>query len=211
VRQSLAGRGDLSVWDDQRYPFRLVTQREGGRTSGFSFEAQRETTSHSLSGNEHNRLFLSRGGNFDDLTLLSGADDLHDGRSFAQLDYDRDGWLDIALMGLNAPRFRLLRNTMGDRYPDRSSMTLWLEGRFPESNREAIGAVVTVRSTDGSRYVLQRQSGQGFASQNSAGLRIPRNPANPAQSLEIRWPSGAKSEHSVPSRGLNLQIREPRN
>ena len=76
----------------------------GRRMQQFSFK------SNSLSGKERNRLFLNSAGNFADVTLVSGADDIADGRSFAIVDFDQDGWQDIALMSLNNPKFKLYRN-----------------------------------------------------------------------------------------------------
>ena len=65
----------------------------------------------SHSGHERNRLFLNRAGEqFVDVSGVSGLDDAADGRSFALLDFDRDGWLDIAVVNANAPLLRLYRN-----------------------------------------------------------------------------------------------------
>ena len=69
------------------------------------------------SGAERNHLFLGGfpGHQFEDLSGVTGLDDPGDGRSFALLDYDRDGWLDVALGSPGAPRLRLLRNGIGDK------------------------------------------------------------------------------------------------
>jgi hypothetical protein len=68
----------------------------------------------SLSGFERNHLFLSSGGvKFADISGISGLDDPADGRSFGILDYDHDGWPDIALVNANAPMLELYRNRIG--------------------------------------------------------------------------------------------------
>ena len=68
----------------------------------------------SLSGFERNHLFLSTGGvKFADISGISGLDDPADGRCFGILDYDHDGWQDIALVNANAPMLELYRNRIG--------------------------------------------------------------------------------------------------
>ena len=68
---------------------------------------------HSLHGHEQNRYFANRGGrSFEDLSGLSGLDNPADSRGFAILDYDRDGWLDVAMVNANQPLFNLYHNEM---------------------------------------------------------------------------------------------------
>ena len=71
---------------------------------------------HSLNGNERNHYFANRpssgGRSFEDISALSGLDNPADSRGFAVLDYDRDGWQDIALVNANQPLFNLYHNEM---------------------------------------------------------------------------------------------------
>ena len=68
-----------------------------------------EQAGASLSGNERDHLFLNaRGSSFTDIAGVAGLDDPADGRSSGILDYDRDGWLDLALVNSNAPMLELL-------------------------------------------------------------------------------------------------------
>src|SRR4030095_1338620 len=68
---------------------------------------------HSLNGNERNHYFANRGGrSFADISALSGLDNIADSRGFAVLDYDHDGWQDIALVNANQPLFNLYHNEM---------------------------------------------------------------------------------------------------
>ena len=71
---------------------------------------------HSLSGHERNKLYLNAasGSDFEDVSGVSGLDDEADGRAFAVLDYDRDGWNDIVLVNAMNPLTRLFRNELGD-------------------------------------------------------------------------------------------------
>jgi len=158
-------------------------------------------TSNSLSGNERNRMFFRHdGGNFADLSLVSGADDTSDGRSFAMLDFDRDGWTDIAMMGLNAPRFKLFRNRMGELYPDRKQFRFRLIGGHTSSepsdklsNRDAIGAKVTISFASGRTQMIHKQAGEGFAGQNSEVLSIGVPANDEISKLEVHWPGGTDS------------------
>ena len=86
---------------------------EEAKPSDLGFGRGTKIRSNSFSGNERNRLFMQRDGNFDDLSLISGADFLEDGRSFGLLDYDGDGWMDMAVSSTSEPRFRLMRNQLG--------------------------------------------------------------------------------------------------
>jgi hypothetical protein len=130
--------------------------------------------------------------------LVSGVDCREDARSFAWLDYDADGWLDIALMGPHAPRFRLFRNRLGEFTAGGKVIELRLEGANRSaradggSNRDACGAVVTA-VTDRSRQVLRRSIGEGLSTQNAGAIRIVVPPGEELQELSVRWPSGRES------------------
>ncbi|QEG20168.1 CRTAC1 family protein [Mariniblastus fucicola] len=195
------GFREAEVWKKQRYTPKLKVENKidplTGKRPDFNF------TSNSLSGNERNRMFLQHDqGNFSDVSLVSGADDTADGRSFALLDFDRDGWTDIAMMGLNAPRFRLYRNEIGDLYPDRKAYRFRLVGGLTGSeastdqlsNRDAIGAKVKITFSSGRVYSLHKQAGEGFASQNSEVLSIGVRPGEEVEKLEVSWPGGTKTE-----------------
>ena len=75
-----------------------------------AFQPDRDSRSYekgvSFSGNERDHLYINVDGErFHDLAGVSGLDDPGDGRSFAVLDYDRDGWPDMAVVSANAPLF----------------------------------------------------------------------------------------------------------
>lgn len=174
-------------------------------------------TSNSLSGNERNRLFLRNGDNFSDVSLVSGTDDLGDGRSFGLLDYDRDGWIDIALMSLNNPRFKLYHNEMASEFPDNTSFRFRLiggqTGSTPSeefSNRDAIGARILVTFQSGNRVMMQKQAGEGFAGQNSETLSIGVPKDDAVVHLDVRWPSGKTSTIESPSGSEIVTIAESR-
>ena len=130
----------------------------------------------SLSGRERNHLFLAQNGKrFLDLSGLSGLDHDGDSRAFALLDFDRDGWLDIAMVNANAPFFQLFHNRIGDlsRQPGHSLVLRFVGANQTPlaspglSNRDGIGAVVTADLGD-LRIRREHRAGEGFASQNQA-------------------------------------------
>src|SRR5581483_2897169 len=119
-------------------------------------------------------------------------DFIEDGRAFALSDFDHDGRQEVFLKSRNAPQLRLLKNVVKD-LP--SSICIRLHGT--KSNRDAIGAVVTLTSGE----VRQRrtlQAGSGFLSQHSKDIMFGLGDAKSA-SVSIRWPSGLVQEfHDLP-------------
>jgi thiol-disulfide isomerase/thioredoxin len=152
----------------------------------------------SFSGHERNHLFLNQDReDFVEVSGVSGLDHPGDSRVFGLLDYDRDGWQDIALVSANAPLFTLHRNQMGERAGARGGMVaVRFEGGNRSSdasdqwsNRDGYGARVLLDI--GERTLLrEHRAGDGFAAQNSATMRIGIGDAERASRLEVRWPSG---------------------
>lgn len=142
---------------------------------------------------------------FVDVAVALGADLLQDARGYAAFDFDHDGALDIVLNhnegDTGRPEMaqaRLLRNDIGAR---RSWIMVELEGR--QSNRDAVGAVVTVEA-DGLQQVRRRNAGSGYASQHSARLHFGLGHREAIQRLSVRWPSGLAEVHDadIPARRL---------
>lgn len=177
---------------------------------------------NSFSGNEANRLFVSsEGRSFHDLTGISGAGHRGDGRAFALLDYDRDGWCDIAAVNTNAPKLILLRNQLGtppfraakDAAP-REVIALRFEGgntaaapsaKF--SNRDGYGARVTIE-LDGLTLTREHRCGEGVFTQNSATMLVGIGSARRVKSVTVRWPSGIRQRTSDVPAGTLLTVRE---
>ena len=204
---------DIDLWNQQKYYEELLIPQApdpSGRTmSKLGFK------SRSLSGRERNRMFMRHGNNFSDVTLVSGADDLADGRSFGLIDYDDDGWKDIALMTLNAPRFKLYRNEMAKHYPENRSFRFKLRGGHEGaeastelSNRDAVGARVLLTFKSGKKLMMHKQSGEGFASQNSETLSIGISNDDEVTRLNVRWPSGKTSVVESPDNSKVCLVSE---
>ncbi len=152
---------------------------------------------HSLNGQERNRFFANRAGRtFDDLSALSGLDNPADSRGFALLDYDRDGFQDLALVNANQPLFNLYRNEIAAAVPAGHMMAIRFVGgnRTPAAaaqftNRDGYGARVTLQL--GSVQVTrQHRCGEGWSTQNSATMIVGLGPHTNVPTLTIHWPSG---------------------
>jgi hypothetical protein len=161
--------------------------------------------SNSLSGNERNRLLISKEGSFHDRSLVSGIDCREDARSFSLFDYDQDGWVDIALASTNAPRLRIFRNQFQSLGGRGRSIRLNLTGTI--SNRDAIGAFVTAHTNLGKR-AFQKSRGEGLSSQNSPSIFIGLTEGETIEKFMIRWPSGNTSEHRVTDQNGVISITE---
>ena len=189
-----------NVWKSQRYNETFLVAPADANLDKDDQKSKLKFVSNSLSGDERNRLFMRHQENFADVSLLSGTDDLADARSHSLLDYDNDGWVDIALMSLNSPRFKIYRNEFGNLFPNNQSLGIRLEGGYKSStplesdtklsNRDGIGAKVLVKYESGKTMLLQKQAGEGFGSQNSSTLRVGIPEGDKIVGLEVQWPSG---------------------
>jgi hypothetical protein len=108
------------------------------------------------------------------------------GRGGAYADYDRDGDLDVAVTTKEGPAY-LWRNTLRD--GDDPPHVLRLRLRGTASNRDAIGAAVTVSSGDWRQIQLVR-SGSSYASQSELALTFGLGDRDTVDAIEIRWPLG---------------------
>ncbi len=141
------------------------------------------------SGYERNIFYANNGdGTFSDISGVVGLDFWEDGRSFALGDFDHDGRQELFLKNRNGPTLRLLKNVMEDLPP---SIAFSLRGT--KSNRDAIGAVVTVE-TELARQTRSLQAGSGFLSQHSKDVFFGLGAAQGPVRASIRWPSGLVQE-----------------
>jgi Tfp pilus assembly protein PilF/peroxiredoxin len=136
-------------------------------------------------GHERNVFFANnRDGTFSDVSGVVGLDFRDDSRAFALADLDGDGRLEIILKNRSAPQIRILRLAMDG---IGSSIAIRLRGN--KSNRDAIGAAVTVQ-TGTLRQTKYLQAGSGFLSQHTKELFFGLGKNQGAIQATIRWPCG---------------------
>ena len=172
---------------------------------------------HSLNGNERNHYFANRGGrSFADVSALSGLDTPADSRGFAVLDYDRDGWQDIALVNANQPLFNLYHNEMvKERLPGGLIAIRFVGGNRTSTpsreftSRDGFGARVSMDLGD-MKLVREHRCGDGWAAQNSATMILGIGAHATATTLSVRWPSGkTSSTQAVPEGTLLIAYENP--
>ncbi len=172
---------------------------------------------HSLNGNERNHYFMNRGGrSFQDISGLSGLDDPADSRGFAILDYDRDGWQDVALVNANQPLFNLYHNEMAKAGRTGGMIAIRFVGgnRTPGpskqfSCRDGYGARVVVDLGD-EKLTREHRCGDGWASQNSATMIVGIGSHATVASLSVRWQSGkSTSTQAIPEGTLLIAYENP--
>jgi enediyne biosynthesis protein E4 len=138
------------------------------------------------------QLFRNEGSNkFQDVTEKSGRalEQPIVGRGAAYLDYDNDGDLDVLLMD-NRGMARLLRNDNGNQ---NDLLRLKLMGT--KSNRDAIGAKVTLTTSNGEHRFAMVKTGSSYLSQSELPLTFGLGKPSARKktvSLNIVWPSGRK-------------------
>lgn len=173
----------------------------------------------SLSGLERNRLWINLDGReFVDISGVSAFDDPADGRAVALLDYDLDGWVDLAVVNANAPLLQLFRNRIGELGDSGPAEPPVIGVRFvggnhepaPSdswSNRNGIGASVRVSLGDVT-LVREQRGGEGFAAQHSETLLIGIGQHTAADLVTVTWPSGRQQTLNHVSRNSLLTVYE---
>ena len=174
--------------------------------------SQNAWTAFSHSGNEKNRVFLNQGGErFSNVSGISGADSILDGRSFVHWDFNRDGRLDLAIVNANKPLLQIFKNQLPS---PNHFIAFRLQGGSQEgdeiknlSNRDAIGAVITLQLGE-QKLMRVLSAGEGFASQNSRTLVIGLGQSKEITSATIDWPSGNTTEIENLKAALLYEVKE---
>jgi len=122
------------------------------------------------------------------------------GRGGAYADYDNDGDLDLLITANNGAA-RLLRNDNGNQ-----NDVLRVKTIGTRSNRDGIGAKVTVTTAAGVRMSRMVKTGSSYLSQSELPLTFGLGKPEPGKtvSLTIVWPSGQKD--SIPGVSANQSI-----
>ncbi len=125
------------------------------------------------------------------------------GRGAAYADFDNDGDLDLVITTSNGPA-KLLRNDNGNQ-----NDMLRIKTIGTRSNRDGIGAKITVTTNEGLHLTKMVKTGSSYLSQSEMpvtfGLGKPKE--NKSASLEIVWPSGKHetAKNIQPNQFITLQ------
>ena len=121
----------------------------------------------------------------------------------ADIDNDRD--LDIVTNEFNGfPQ--ILVSDLASKHPVHS---LQVRLRGTRSNRDGLGAQVTVVLPDGRRILKVMDGKSGYLSQSSLPLYFGLGSADRAERIEVRWPSGRIQTVNGPVGGKAIEIVEP--
>lgn len=126
-------------------------------------------------------------------------------RTSAIFDFDEDGDLDIITGDFNSPPLVLVSNLTEKSEVHAVKITL----RGTTSNRDGIGAVVTVTAGDTS-WKQVHDGKSGYLSQSSMPLYFGLGAASAVDSVQVTWPSGVKQTVESPDISSGrLTIQEP--
>ena len=127
-------------------------------------------------------------------------------RSAVALDLDGDGDLDIVTNEFNAGP-QVLVSDLAQRHPVHF---LKVRLRGTHSNREGLGAQVTVVLPDGRRILKLQDGKSGYLSQSDLPLYFGLASADHVQTIEVRWPSGRRQSVAGPlPSGQTIDVVEP--
>jgi enediyne biosynthesis protein E4 len=126
------------------------------------------------------------------------------GRGVTYGDFDNDGDLDLVITANNGPA-RILRNDNANQ-----NDMLRVKAVGTKSNRDAIGAKVTLKTNKGAHLFAIVKTGSSYLSQSELpltfGLGKPED--GKIASLEIVWPSGRKDSISGIQPNQSITITE---
>ena len=126
-------------------------------------------------------------------------------RAAVALDLDNDGDLDIVTNEFNGPP-QILVSDLAQRH---QVEFLKVRLRGTRSNRDGLGARVTVVLPDGRRILKTVDGKSGYLSQSDLPLYFGLAESDRAVSLEIRWPSGRRQTVPGPIRaGQTIEVVE---
>jgi hypothetical protein len=123
-------------------------------------------------------------------------------RGAAYADIDNSGALDVLITTNGGPAY-LYRNEGVTNH----SLRIKLVGT--KSNRDGIGAIVTLKSASDSQWKMLR-SGSSYLSQSELVLTFGLGQKTKTDSVEIQWPSGQRDRLANVAAGQTLMVQEGR-
>lgn len=163
---------------------------------------------NSFSGKERNCAFLNMGdARFANVSSVSGLDFIDDARGLATTDWDQDGDVDLIFTNRTAPQLRFMQNEYSGNH---GYVSFRLVGS--QSNRDGIGARVTVTLPDGTSTAKTLRAGSGFLSQSSKQLTFGLGQNSQGKlAVQVAWPSGQVQKFSdvAPNQHYRLTENNP--
>jgi len=153
---------------------------------------------YSWNGHEPNVFYVRAGEKYRDASIESGLDVPADSRSFAVLDFDNDGCLDLVLKNRLGPQVQVFQNHSGQA---RQRVGFVLRGAV--SNRDAIGA--RVQADGQTKWVV---AGSGYLAQHTKRLYFGLDGQPSVRSLTVTWPSGEEQHFRDVAAGALYEITE---
>ncbi len=123
-------------------------------------------------------------------------------RTSAIFDFDEDGDLDIITSEFNTQP-RVLVSNLSEVLPDMHYLKVRLVGT--RSNRDGLGARVTVRTASGT-YTKVHDGKSGYLSQSSQPLYFGLGEADKVDQIDISWPSGRQQTVAGPLAPNRLMV-----
>jgi hypothetical protein len=144
------------------------------------------------SGYQKKKFFRNLDGHsFKEMSADAGVDNDKDGRGIAVADFDNDGRLDFYQSNADQESMFYRNASTGTGH--------WIELKLvgTKSNRDAIGARITVRTASRS-MIREVDGGNGYAGQSSQRVHVGLGSDTAITSLQIRWPSGIVQTVNAP-------------
>ena len=183
----------------QSYP----ADRPAGYQRGWNAINELTRSDGTWGGYQRNVSYLNNhDGTFTSCAGALGLDFIDDSQAFALADYDHDGRMEVFLTNRTGPQLRLLRCEMQGLG---NSIAFRLRGT--KSNRDAIGAVITLETEQGTQTRLL-QAGTGFCSQHSKEIFFGLGKGGVPVKARIRWPNGLLQEFQSLPVNHRIEIEE---
>ena len=147
--------------------------------------------------------FHNRGdGTFENLTWASGLTDPASGKASALVDLDRDGLWELTTTAWSSD-LRVYRNRSAELGVRNHWLDIELEGRG--GNRDAIGAIVELRTAAGTRTCFHtNRPSQGAGGETPCHFGLGEH--DRIESLRIEWPDGSISEPTPPAVDQRIRL-----
>jgi hypothetical protein len=169
-----------------------------GNLSDVKSKTVGDVPSLSLGGNQRNVLFRNNGdGSFTEIGYLAGVDTIDDGYMPAFADVDQDGKVDLLVRSCDPgtpqyqyPSLRLYKNQMAEAG---NNLKITLTGDGINSNRDAVGAKITVRIGD--TIMVREIDTVSGASQSEMAAFFGLGQFDKVDEVTVNWPSGKVSTY----------------